>query len=342
MIQNETIINLLLFFGLIYSAFVVIFCNKIAFYLGVIDHPGTQEHNAHKTPTPLAGGLVALPPTILILFVQYFQSDAASAHATSYLGIAFATLASLLVGYSDDRSHIPALTRLIVCSGIFCASISIEPNFIVSALDFQGIEFKVEMGLIAIPFSIFCLLAFQNAVNMADGRNGLVAGMVIMWLLALLSYGWHPVSLAIVSLIIGMLVALGANLGGRLFLGDAGTYGIGAFVGLSTIWIHQSNIGLQTIDVVIMFMVPILDMARLFVSRIFNGRHPFSADHGHLHHHLDGSIGWFFGRKIYYGLVATPILLTRFKLTDPAYALIIGLALYSFAFAVARANYREA
>jgi UDP-GlcNAc:undecaprenyl-phosphate GlcNAc-1-phosphate transferase len=207
-------------------------------------------------------------------------------------------------------------------------AISIRPEFVVSALDLQGLSFKFELGLLAIPFSAFCLLAFQNAVNMADGRNGLVGGVAIIWLLALLSYGWHPLTLAIVSLTIGLFIALGANLGGRLFLGDAGTYGIGAFVGLATIWIHRSNIGLHTIDVVIMFMIPVLDMARLFVLRLSHGRHPFSADHNHLHHYLDRSIGWTYGRKIYYAFVACPIIFSRLQLADPLVVLLVGSALY--------------
>ena len=326
------IINVALGFGLLYSALVVVFCNKIALRLGVIDHPGAQEHKAHAAPTPLVGGLVALPPAIAILLLQFFQVGMSSAHAASYLALAFATLSSLIVGFFDDRRHIPALFRLIICSGIFGLAISIRPEFVVSALDLQGIGLKIELGLLALPFSVFCLLGFQNAVNMADGRNGLVAGMAIIWLLTLLSYGWHPLTLAIVSLTIGLFIALGANLGGRLFLGDAGTYGIGAFVGLATIWAHRSNIGLHTIDVVIMFMVPVLDMARLFVFRIFHGRHPFSADHNHLHHYLDRSIGWAYGRIVYYALVACPIVFSRLQLTDPLAVLLFSFALYLLTF----------
>ncbi len=328
------IINIALGFGLLYSALVVVFCNKIAVRLGVIDHPGAQEHKAHAASTPLVGGLVALPPAIAILLLQFCQEGMSSAHAASYLALAFATLSSLIVGFSDDRRHIPALFRLIICSGIFGVAISIRPEFVVSVLDLQSLGLKVELGLLAIPFSVFCLLVFQNAVNMTDGRNGLVAGVTIIWLLSLLSYGWHPLTLAIISLIIGLLIALGANLGGRLFLGDAGTYGIGAFVGLATIWIHQSNIGLFTIDVVIMFIIPVLDMARLFVLRIFQGRHPFSADHNHLHHYLDRSIGWTHGIKIYYALVACPIVLSRLQLTNPLVVLLVGLVLYLFTIVV--------
>jgi UDP-GlcNAc:undecaprenyl-phosphate GlcNAc-1-phosphate transferase len=341
MLDDGMIIYITLALGLIFSLLIVIFCNKIALRLGVVDHPGAQEHKSHAAPTPLVGGLVALPPAIAILLLQFFQEGMSSAHAASYLALAFATLASLIVGFLDDRRHIPALSRLIICSGIFSVAISIRPEFVVSALDLQGLSFKIELGLLAIPFSVFCLLAFQNAVNMADGRNGLVGGLAVIWLLALISYGWHPLTLAIVSLIIGMFIALGANLGGRLFLGDAGTYGIGAFIGLATIWIHRSNIGFYTIDVVVMFMIPVLDMARLFLSRILAGRHPFSADHEHLHHYLDKSVGWMIGRKIYYSLVAAPIILSRLQAFDGVHALMLGVCLYAMVMALAAVRVRR-
>ena len=331
MLEDGMIINITLALGLLYSALIVIFCNKIALRLGVVDHPGAQDHKSHAAPTPLVGGLVALPPAIAILLLQFFQEGMSSTHAASYLALSFVTLSSLIVGFLDDRRNIPALIRLITCSGIFGVAISIRPDFVVSTLDLQGIGLKIELGWLAIPFSIFCLLAFQNSVNMADGRNGLVGGLAIIWLLGLLSYGWHPLTLAMVSLIIGMFIALGANLGGRLFLGDAGTYGIGAFIGLATIWVHQSSIGLHTIDVVVMFLIPVLDMARLFVFRILAGRHPFAADHEHLHHYLDSAIGWMLGRKIYYGLVSLPILATRLEIIDPLSALILGAGMYTAA-----------
>ena len=342
MLDDGMILNLALVLGLLYSALVVVFCNKIALRLGVVDNPGAQEHKAHTAPTPLVGGLAAIPPAIALLMVQFFQAGMSSTHAASYLALVFATLASLVVGFLDDRNHIPAVFRLIVCGGVFAAAIIISPDFVVYALEFQGIGFKVELGLLAIPFSVLCLLSFQNSVNMADGRNGLVAGISIIWLLNLLSYSWHHSTFAIVSLIIGLLIVLGANLGGRLFLGDAGTYGIGAFVGLATIWIHRSNVGLHTIDVVIMFMFPVLDMIRLFVFRIFSGRHPFSADHHHLHHFLDRSIGWAHGRKIYYILVASPILLARLQLLHPLGVLFIGLCVYALIILVTNALERGA
>jgi UDP-GlcNAc:undecaprenyl-phosphate GlcNAc-1-phosphate transferase len=310
--------------GLVYTLAVIGFRASIAKAFGLVDHPGSQGHKAHKAPTPLVGGLACLPPAVFALVCAPSQGP----YEGDFLTLAGATAISFLVGLFDDRRHIPALQRLIICGAVFVAALIIRPEFIVSALSLESISVRVELGWLAIPFSALCLLAFQNAVNMTDGRDGLVAGITLIWLAALFSYGPHPSNFPIATLFAGLLIVFLANLRGLLFLGDAGTYGIGAFVGLTTIWIHGSGIGLYTIDVISIMLIPILDMIRLFGMRLLRGRHPFSADHDHLHHYLDQAVGWLWGRRIYFGLVAVPIILLRTGIVAGIEATFIGSVLY--------------
>lgn len=310
--------------GVIYNLTIIRYRSAIANALGLMDHPGSQGHKAHKSPTPLVGGLACLPPTIFALAWISAQSP----YKADYLTLAGVTAASFLVGLFDDRQHIPAVKRLIVCGTVFLGALAIRPEFMVSALNLESLSLRVDLGWLAIPFSALCLLAFQNAVNMTDGRDGLVAGITLIWLATLFSYGPHPSNFPIVALFAGLLIVLLANLRGLLFLGDAGTYGIGAFVGLTTIWIHGSNMGLYTIEVITIMLIPILDMIRLFGMRIIRGRHPFSADHDHLHHHLDRAVGWLWGRRIYFSLVALPIISLRTGTLSALQAIALGTILY--------------
>lgn len=235
----------------------------------------------------------------------------------------------MIVGFFDDRRHIPALTRLLICALIFFATIVIAPEFSVTTLDIQGLAFSLQLGVLSVPFTVLCLLAFQNSVNMADGRNGLVVGLVLIWLVTLLSYNPGFLVLPLLTLALSVLLVNAANVGGRLFLGDAGSYGLGAIIGLSTILVHRKNIGLHTIDVAVMFFFPICDMLRLIVFRILQGRYPFSADQHHLHHYLDYSIGWKWGRKIYFLGAGLPLLLDRLEVITPIQCLGLALALYT-------------
>lgn len=307
--------------GLLYTCSFIVWAPRIADFLGVMDHPGTQDHKKHVEPTPLVGGLAAIPPSIGVLVYVYSTNLGSDVQVAAVSSLLLAGLGSMLVGFFDDRRHIPALTRLFLCALIFLLAIVIDVEFLVTTLDIQGLQFRLQLGGLAVPFTMLCLLAFQNAVNMADGRNGLVTGLALIWLFTLLSYNPGVLSLPLLALTLGMLLVNAANIGGRLFLGDAGTYGLGAIIGLSTIWVHRQNIGLHTIDVAIMFFFPICDMTRLVVLRSIEGRHPFSADHHHLHHYLDRSIGWMWGRRAYLVSAGLPILLTRLEFLDPLIAL---------------------
>lgn len=306
----------------------IVWAPKIANLLGVVDCPGEQDHKTHAKSTPLVGGLAAILPAMAMLVYVYSQEVVSDAQAMAVLALLFAGISSMLVGFFDDRRHIPALTRLIICALIFFFAIAINPEFAVNKLDLQALEFSLQLGILAVPFTIICLLAFQNAVNMADGRNGLVTGLSLIWLVTLLSYKPDILILPLITLTLSMILVTAANIGGRLFLGDAGTYGLGSIIGLSAIWVHRQNIGLYTIDVAIMFLFPIFDMFRLIALRIFLGRHPFSADQNHLHHYLDHTIGWMWGRKVYLFTAGLPILLTRFKVFDQIYILGIAFIFY--------------
>lgn len=314
--------------GLFYTCSIIIWAPKIANFLGVMDQPGAQDHKRHVKPTPLVGGLAAIPPSMAMLIYVYCAGLISEVQSLAFFALLFAGMGSMLVGFFDDRRHIPAFTRLLFCAFIFLLVILIDPKFSVTTLDIQGLGLHLELGVLAVPFTMLCLLAFQNAVNMADGRNGLVTGLALIWLVTLLSYKPGILTLPLFTLTLGVVLVTAANINGRLFLGDAGTYGIGAIVGLSTIWVHRQNIGLHTVDVAIMFFFPICDMIRLIVFRILDGRHPFSADHHHLHHYLDQSIGWMWGRKVYLFAAGLPILLNRLGSLDEPLSLAVAAAIY--------------
>lgn len=174
--------------GLLFTCAVIAWAPKIADFLAVMDHPGAQDHKKHVKPTPLVGGLAAIPPAMGMLVYVYSTNLSSDAQVAAVSALLLAGIGSMLVGFFDDRRHIPALIRLFLCALIFLLAIAIDPQFSVTTLDIQGLELSLQLGVLAVPFTVLCLLAFQNAVNMADGRNGLVTGLALIWLVTLLSY----------------------------------------------------------------------------------------------------------------------------------------------------------
>lgn len=326
-----------------YAAGMAAFGRPFAFRTGLIDDPSGNARKLHRTPTPLLGGLCVLPATILGLFWIALTGDAGRIGHVGMASIAVAVLISMIVGMWDDRTPLPALPRLAICGGVFLWVLLLAPLLIVSILNFQLFAFVTELGWLAIPFTALCLLALQNAINLADGKNGLVIGLSLIWTTTLLMVTLrpetpHPGALALTLAAISLAVVLPFNLKGKLFLGDSGTYGLGAFLGLMTIWLHRSELELRTLDVVVMYLVPVVDMLRLFVIRIRSGRSPFAGDRSHLHHYLVDGVGLRNGLCIYYSLVALPILVNAAHIIHPLATIVVALSAYA---AVAWLAYRR-
>jgi UDP-GlcNAc:undecaprenyl-phosphate GlcNAc-1-phosphate transferase len=313
----------------VWALAVIRYAMPIGQRLGVLDVPGAQPHKAHAEPTPLVGGIACIPPVIVTLLLVSSLGEGRTYELAPAWSMAGAVFVTFLIGYFDDRRHIHAWMRLLLCGLVFAMALSFAPAFMVSALNFQTLGLEVDLGLLAAPFTILCLLALQNAVNMADGRNGLVTGVTVIWVAALLSYNNHFAMIYLTPFLAALALVLAANLRGRLFLGDAGTYAIGTFMGLMIIWLHHANVGLHTMDVVTIVLVPVADMIRLFVTRLARGGHPFEAGRDHLHHILCDTWGWKKGRLIYWAMVAIPILTMRLQIALGWQSVCLGLVLYA-------------
>jgi len=86
-------------------------------------------------------------------------------------------------------------------------------------------------------------------------------------------------------MIISLSFFLILNFRGKIFLGESGVLTL-AFV-ISYIFVKSSNIqnNVFSADEIFMIMaLPGIDMLRLFLIRIYNGKHPFSSDTNHIHH----------------------------------------------------------
>lgn len=68
-------------------------------------------------------------------------------------------------------------------------------------------------------------------------------------------------------------------------MGDSGTILIGFIISCLSIYSYNSNLILSD-QIFILMMVPGIDMIRLFLVRIVNGRNPFKGDRNHMHHIL--------------------------------------------------------
>jgi len=283
--------------------------------LKVLDYPDpVGGRKRHDHITPLVGGVaIALVLTLVLAYLTYnlLQNNIGEATVAAWLSVV--AVGMFLVGYTDDRLHLSPIPRLVITIALFFAASTYIPVFKLEFLYFAFLENVQFLGPIASTFTVLCLVGLVNAINMADGKNGLVIGLSIIWTV-MIALNLDSQLLPVFMALLGALITLFFfNWKGRLFLGDGGSYGLAGFIGVSTIYVYNisfTNMGAE--QIVLWFLVPVLDCLRLMVSRVLVGRSPFSGDRDHLHHFLALKYGWSRGIVIYLGMVGIPSLAAYF------------------------------
>lgn len=314
--------------GFIAAAFTALLCRfgpRLAARLSLIDHPGGRK--LHARSTPLMGGLA-------ILFVIAPLTAATAVLWPDLVGlpalvIIGSTAIIAAIGTLDDRNHIDPVKRLAVTVAVFTATVLAGQDYAVTYINWNGLPPAFGLGPFAAVGTVLCLTTLINGVNLADGKNGLVLGMLLGWLVFLAVSGpaaiLVPVAVALGS--VGVLLIF--NLNDRLFLGDGGSYGFAALVGHLSIYSFQKSTVLVSSDQVgLMFMIPVGDMIRLMVVRWRRGVSPFTPDRDHLHHLLLDRLGWRRGLLLYLALVLLPTALAL--VYPPATLTIIALTFLSY------------
>jgi UDP-GlcNAc:undecaprenyl-phosphate GlcNAc-1-phosphate transferase len=280
--------------GALVAALVGLFAMPIGTRLGLLDFPDPAGgRKLHARVTPLVGGIGVVLPLILsgALLLALNGPDTDRTVVGWFLLTVFGLF---LIGIADDRFGLTAPTRLGAASALLLAAIAQVPDFSISFLLFAGQgELMLLPHLLGIGFTLLCFIGFLNAVNMADGKNGLVIGQALIWS-AVLMLRVPPPMLPLLATVAGaLLVLFWFNMTGRLFLGDGGSYGLSAMFGLLAIhaW-NQGFADMHADDVALIFAVPVFDTIRLILHRSVQGKSPFTPGRDHLHHYLYTRWGW--------------------------------------------------
>jgi UDP-GlcNAc:undecaprenyl-phosphate GlcNAc-1-phosphate transferase len=275
--------------------------------LGLLDFPDTDGgRKRHDQITPLVGGLAVAGATFAAALLAG-RMALAPAPALHLFWLAGAIAAMFFIGAFDDRFHLSPGVRLTAALAVLLLVTSNAPDFSLAFLRFAGQDQLMVLGPWGDAFSLLCLLGLLNAVNMADGKNGIVLGMGLIWTVVLAAHMPAEMLPVLVAAGVALAVMWCFNMTGRLFLGDGGSYAISALFGLLAIYAYNHDFeAMRAGDVAVMFAIPVFDTMRLMAARLLQRRSPFEGDRDHLHHHLHARIGWPIGLWVYLGIVALP------------------------------------
>jgi phospho-N-acetylmuramoyl-pentapeptide-transferase len=152
-------------------------------------------------------------------------------------------------------------------------------------------NYSIEAGWMIIPIIIFIVMFTANAVNIADGMDGLAGGMLIMTMSALTLLAWingfGEIAILNATTVGALITYTYFNIKpARFMMGDVGSLGLGALVAVSALAIGE----IATLPLLgFMFYVEAISVVLQVSSRYIFGRKLFAM--APIHHHFEIK-GW--------------------------------------------------
>jgi UDP-GlcNAc:undecaprenyl-phosphate GlcNAc-1-phosphate transferase len=253
---------------------------------GLVDKPHGRKQ--HEVATPMHGGLTIL--LVLVITAAIFH-DLSSSQAWAFY-LAGGLL--ILVGVVDDVKDLPWRVRvgaqvLAALGMVFLGGVSVQ-----QLSDVFGVK-DFALGLLSIPVTVFVVVGVVNALNMADGIDGLAGGQALVSVVLFCCFALYAGNFAAAE---RLLTVAGSVIGflcwnlrrpglprAEVFLGDAGSMLLGFIIAWNAVRLSQNPahpvspvLGPWTIA------LPLIDTCSLILRRLKQGRSPFYADRDHLHH----------------------------------------------------------
>lgn len=267
-----------------------------------------ETQNKIINRTPLTGGIVIFISFVISIFflaiseIDYFFNSAYWIGAISLI---------FFIGILDDRFSIKHILRLFIIFLILMLMFAADNIWVLKNLYFNTYNTTFIIEKYPTILTSFFILLLLNSLNMADGING-NSGIIFLIYFFLLFNKANELNFFLYFFIPSMLVFLYYNFKNKIYLGDSGVYFLSTFVALYALSSYQiDNSQLPCEKIFLIFMIPGLDMFRLFLVRIVNKKNPFTGDLNHLHHLL---INRFLLKKtlfIYAFLISWPHLFTE-------------------------------
>ncbi len=253
-----------------------------------------SARKVHTAIIPRLGG-------VGIFFSILFATSPFVSFSRPMLSLLVSGTILFIIGLIDDIRGLKPVTKLagqlvaalvVLTGGIGIVSISIPLLGDVVRLDQWQIPFELlgrtyNIIPLANLITVAWIVVIINAINLLDGLDGLAAGvsMIALLTLTVLVGGDTTQNLVLLLAIASSMSLLGFLVSNfypaRIFMGDSGAYLIGLLVAVLPIYTtNKTAIGVLVIG------LAIVDLVWAILRRLRQGKSPFSADRGHLHHRL--------------------------------------------------------
>ena len=245
------------------------------------------KHGMSQVNASRLGGVVIIGLCLSFLFGRYivgYEFDDVGPLGIHMWGwVAF--LSTSLLGLIEDVDNdlLSPTLRLIMLVMFFGVTFLVWPEIIPNELGYQLLDSMMSQPIIGWAVAVIFCVGFINAINMADGANGLVPGIVfiasVIFNSLIGALVWE-----ILSIVTGVFLLFNV-ISGRLFLGDAGAYGLGSILVLGGF--YGVNTGRISVEfAAVMMCYPCVEVVMSMIRRRVAGRSMFKPDNYHLHNYI--------------------------------------------------------
>ena len=324
MINNLPLEITLIFIAVLLQYLFLKYRLKIANYFGLIDNPNKQK--IHTKPTPLIGAFSSIIFFLIANFFILYQN-----FDKDLILILLTSSTFFFIGLIDDHYNLEAYKKFFLTILFLLIFLFYSEKLIITKLYSSFLDRHYNLGGLSVFFTVLCVLLLSNALNLADGINGLASGISSIWMFLITFYISKDYNNIYFLISILMIVNTYSIYQGKYFLGDSGSLFFGSAISLLLIFSYNQTIVEKAIPlekIFIFFMVPGVDMFRLFLFRIAKKRNPFAGDLNHLHHYLLKIFNLPKVLIIYFSFMLLPIFLDHFFSDISIYIICIYIIIY--------------
>ncbi len=266
----------------IFSILIVILINFISSYFKILIYQPNLNHKEKFENTIFnTGGIIFfLYLTILYIFIINFYD------LNIFL---FLTLTFFIGFFSDLKKNFNANLRLFLIS-LFSIVYVVMSNNLILDLKFNIINnLFTKYPIYSIFFTSICLVILINGINFIDGVHGLVLlyGILVLTILNYFLYfklNFQNITETGLLILPILSILLIYNLKEKIFFGDAGSYLLGAIIGLYILKLSNLEGCSYPYFYANLLIYPAFEVFFSIIRKIFNKKGPYEPDKKHLHH----------------------------------------------------------
>ncbi len=267
-------------------------------YMAVARDSAATHGISAQNSSRLGGLSILIIFSVFVFLMSYLSPYTPGVLRGEFWGYFWGSVgACCLLGLAEDlkADYLSPAVRLGLKFVVFGAFLWVAPVMVPSDIGIPGVDRLLSIDWLAWALcTVFCV-GFINAFNMSDGANGLVPGICLCAFFVFFQiYGRPAEGVLVFACAMFLLFNL---ISGWFFLGDTGSYGLGAIIlGYGLLGVSQGDFSAGFMACLLAY--PCIDFLYSMSRRLAAGKSPFLPDNGHLHNRLHAFYKPFFHSKV--------------------------------------------